>query len=65
MNNKGEIIYKAPDLIVVIDDSLKPVHNTEWNNRNGQSIKILLIPAKGYWRKKIGKKLWNHLFKRL
>jgi DUF917 family protein len=64
MNYKGEIIYKAPDLIVVVDNNLKPVHNTEWKNKNKQEVKILLIPSKGYWRKNIGKKLWNYLFKK-
>jgi DUF917 family protein len=61
INYKNKVIYKAPDLIVVLDEDLKPVHNTTWK-RKKMRVKILLIPSSGYWKTKKGKELWDLKF---
>ncbi len=59
IDDKNRIKYKAPDLIIILDEKLKPMHNTEWAKRKINNVKILLIPAEGYWKTREGRKLWN------
>lgn len=54
---KSRKISKAPNLIMILNKNLKPIHNTKIKNK--QEVKIITAPAMSYWKNKTNKKLWE------
>ena len=52
-------IFTAPDLIVIVNENLFPIHNTEVKNYLNKKVFILLIKARGYWKLRKAKNLWK------
>lgn len=52
-------IAQAPDLIILLDSHNLPVHNADVRKRINQLLKIIHIPAQGYWKTPHAKRLWK------
>ena len=55
----GEIISKAPQIIILLDENLKPIHNSLTNNFVGKKVNICTLPAQGYWKQKENADIWK------
>lgn len=62
---KNKKIAEAPEPIIVMDENLKPIHNTEIGEKVGKKVFIVVLPAMGYWKSKRGSQLWQATVKNL
>jgi DUF917 family protein len=60
-----KIIAQVPDLIVLLDKELRPIHNSEIIKMVGEDVSAVKIPAQGYWRNKKGKKIWDGIVREM
>lgn len=58
--NNGRKIY-SPDLFVFIDVNQDPIHNTKIDKYINKYVKLLHIPAQGYWQKTETKEMWHKI----
>jgi DUF917 family protein len=56
-----KLIAQAPELIILLDENLKPIHNSEMNNNIGNTTSLLVAPADGYWQQARGREMWDEL----
>ncbi len=58
LKNKKKIV-SAPDLIMLVDEKNKPIHNTEINKYINKKVTITATPTLGYWKDKKNRELWK------
>lgn len=52
-------VYTAPDIMMFIDKNNNPIHNTHMHEYVGKKIRLIHMPAMGYWKTQKAKKLWQ------
>jgi DUF917 family protein len=54
----GVAVATAPDLIVLMDERLRPIHASELVRYLKKSVTIVRLPATGYWKQQRARRLW-------
>ena len=54
-----EIVAKAPEIIILLDKNLKPIHNSLTNSFVGKKVSICKLKAQGYWQQKENADIWK------
>lgn len=58
VTKKGSLIARAPQVISLLTEDLKPIHNSIVNELLGKKIKICVLESKGYWKEKKFSDVW-------
>jgi len=59
---KEKVIAKAPQIIVLLDENLKPIHNSKTNDFVGKKVNLCILEAQGYWKEEKFSNIWNNSF---
>ena len=55
----SKILSRAPEIIILLDDNNRPIHNSSIKNYLGKNISICILEAQGYWRESDFSKIWD------
>ncbi len=56
---KNGSLVQAPDILILLADDGTPIHNTKIAAMVGQHVRLIYLPAQGYWNSVIGRELWE------
>ncbi|MFA5985991.1 MAG: DUF917 family protein [Parcubacteria group bacterium] len=56
-------LYVAPDILMFINGRGEPIHNTLMKKYIGKTVRLIHIPAIGYWATKKARALWHDIIK--